>query len=273
MSFLLTICETRGNIFVRVQSLPPPRSHYATVSRNVHFVTCVAVRPLFRPPLIPASALAPHFVSLFVQRRFNHLRDGDVCAVDATKEEGGRARRAFGRRQPAERMLRREAVRRRWWVRRGTRPHVTLGTREGRPRLPPFPCREYDASLPKSGVVSCLFVLWQMSRFAHRSSFLIAQALPSPHFVWANLRHYDCDCVPRTRKRVSVLLRLCLSRSRSATNLPTGRGTLIGSNPGPCGPFRAPNQDRRCKIQFPLSGRERGRKGIEPPDETPHQIR
>ena len=126
---------------------------------------------------------------------------------------------------------------------------------------------------------SCLFAslssppFWQMSRFAHRSSFLIAQALPSPHFVWANLRHYDCDCVPRTRKRVSVLLRLCLSRSRSATNLPTGRGTLIGSNPGPCRPFRAHNQDRRCKIQFPLSGRERGRKGIEPPDETPHQIR
>ena len=143
-------------------------------------------------------------------------------------------------------------------MRRGSRPHVTLGTNEGRPRLPPFPCREYDASLPKSGVVSCLFVLCQMSRFAHRSSFLIAQALPSPHFVWANLRHYDC--VPRTRKRASasVLLRLCLSWSRSATNLPTGRGTLIGSNPGPCRPFRAPNQDRRCKIQFPLSLAERG---------------
>ena len=116
---------------------------------------------------------------------------------------------------------------------------------------------------------SCLFAslssppFWQMSRFAHRSSFLIAQALPSPHFVWANLRHYDC--VPRTRKRASVLLRLRLSWSRSATNLPTGRGTLIGSNPGPCRPFRSELPNRTGDAKYNCLS--------EPTDETPHQIR
>ena len=148
--------------------------------------------------LLAHSARAPHFVSLFVQRRFNHLRDGDVCAVDATKEEEGG--RAFGRRQPAERMLRR-AVRRRRWVRRGSRPHVTLGTREGRPRLSHFPCRAYDASSPKAELSLCLFVLWQMSRFAHRSPFLIAQALPSPPFRLGKLEALRLR--PQNLKRVS----------------------------------------------------------------------
>ena len=44
----------------------------------------------------PLLSLAPHFVSLFVQRRFNHLRDGDVCAVDGDGDgdgEGGRGPR------------------------------------------------------------------------------------------------------------------------------------------------------------------------------------
>ena len=138
-------------------SLPsPPRSHYATVSRNVHFVTCVAVHPLSRP--LPhscvrvASALAPHFVSLFVQRRFNHLRDGDVCAVDATEEEGRAGGRSFGRRRPAEGMLRRAARRR--WVRRGSRPHVTLGRPRPPPRTAPFSLPRVRCFLSKSGVVS-----------------------------------------------------------------------------------------------------------------------
>ena len=126
-----------------------------------------------RPPL--CLVVCP--TSLQSSPRWRCLR----CRRHERRGWAGAGGRAFGRRQPAERMLRREAVRRRWWVRRGTRPHVTLGTREGRPRLPPFPCREYDASLPKSGVVSCLFVLPSaLANVTFRPSFALFNCTGAP---------------------------------------------------------------------------------------------